>query len=256
MAPSPDHARDLYIELLKKVVSNVIYEDPTHVAGMITDASFDRTSRESGEDYPTVAHTMIGLKRLDNLHRCLADVVEDGVPGDFIETGVWRGGACIFARGLLNAYGQADRTVWVADSFQGFPELTGSDHPLDVEIDLHQYNEAVDLPTSEETVRENFARYGLLDDNVRFLAGWFKDTMPAAPVKQLAVMRLDGDSYGATMDVLDSLYERLSPGGYVIVDDYCIPACREAVHDFRDRLGIRDTIHRIDRQGAYWRHSG
>lgn len=226
------------------------------MAGMITDASFDRTSRESGEDYPTVAHTMIGLKRLDNLHRCLADVVEDGVPGDFIETGVWRGGACIFARGLLNAYGQADRTVWVADSFQGFPELTGSDHPLDVEIDLHQYNEAVDLPTSEETVRENFARYGLLDDNVRFLAGWFKDTMPAAPVKQLAVMRLDGDSYGATMDVLDSLYERLSPGGYVIVDDYCIPACREAVHDFRDRLGIRDTIHRIDRQGAYWRHSG
>ncbi|MFJ8587255.1 TylF/MycF family methyltransferase [Streptomyces sp. NPDC093595] len=248
--------RDLYLGLLKKVVTNMIYEDPTHAAGLITDPRFDREARESGEDYPVVAHTMIGMKRLDNLHQCIEDVLRDGVPGDVIETGVWRGGACIFARGVLKAHGVTDRTVWVADSFQGFPKTEADDHPMDVEMDLHQYNEAVSLPTGLETVRENFARYGLLDDQVRFLPGWFKDTMPTAPVERLAVMRLDGDSYGATMDVLTHLYGKLSPGGYVIVDDYCIPACRQAVHDFRDRMGIDDEIHQVDRQGAYWRNGG
>ncbi len=246
----------LYLDLLKKVVTNMIYEDPTNTAALLTDPTYVEESRASGEDYPTVAHTMIGLKRLDNLQKCLEDVLRDGVPGDFIETGVWRGGACIFARGLLKAHGVEDRTVWVADSFQGFPVTTEEDHEMDIDMDLHQYNEAVDLPTEMAQVQRNFERYGLLDDQVRFLPGWFKDTMPTAPVEKLAVMRLDGDSYGATMDVLTHLFPKLSPGGYVIIDDYCIPACRQAVHDFRDRHGITDEIHTIDRQGSYWRHGG
>ncbi|GAA1295021.1 TylF/MycF/NovP-related O-methyltransferase [Saccharothrix xinjiangensis] len=246
---------DLYLDLLKKTVSNLIYEDPTNVAGFITESSFTREARLAGEDYPTVAHTMIGLKRLDNLQHCLETVIRENIPGDFIETGVWRGGACIFARGLLKAHGVTDRTVWVADSFQGFPVTRPDDHALDVDMDLHQYNEAVDLPTSMESVLENFRRYDLLDDQVRFLPGWFADTMPTAPVERLAVMRLDGDSYGATTTVLDHLYARLAPGGFAIIDDYCIPACRQAVHDFRDRNGVHEEIVIIDRQGAYWRRA-
>uniref|UniRef100_UPI0005CDCEE0 Mycinamicin III 3''-O-methyltransferase n=1 Tax=Micromonospora griseorubida TaxID=28040 RepID=UPI0005CDCEE0 len=252
---SPSTGVELYLDLLKRTVSNFIYQDATHVAGLITEAAFVEEARESGEDYPTVAHTMIGMKRLNNLQHCVESALRDGVPGDVLETGVWRGGACIFARGILKAYDVRDRTVWVADSFQGFPKITDDDHPMDAEMNLHQYNEAVDLPTSLATVQRNFSRYGLLDDQVRFLPGWFKDTMPTAPFERLAVLRMDGDSYGATMDVLTHAYPRLSPGGFAIIDDYCIPACREAVHEYRDRHGISDEIVEIDRQGVYWRRS-
>ncbi|MFE4207702.1 TylF/MycF family methyltransferase [Streptomyces goshikiensis] len=246
---------DLYLDLLKKVVTNMIYEDQTNVAGLITSSSYSAELRAVGEDFPHVAHTMVGLKRLDNLQKCLEDVLRNGVPGDFAETGVWRGGACIFARGVFQAHGVRDRKVWVADSFQGFPKTTEDDHQLDVDIDLGQYNEVLSIPVDVETVKRNFARYGLLDDQVRFLPGWFKDTMPTAPIEKLAVLRLDGDSYAATREVLTSLYHKVSVGGYVIVDDYCIPACRQAVHEFRDEHGITDEIHQIDRQGSYWRRS-
>ncbi|HET9382410.1 MAG TPA: TylF/MycF/NovP-related O-methyltransferase [Streptomyces sp.] len=246
----------MYLDLLKRVVTNMIYEDQTNVAGFITDSSYSPDLRTVGEDFPRVAHTMIGLRRLDNLQECLEGVLRDGVPGDFAETGVWRGGACIFARGVFEAHGVRDRTVWVADSFQGFPKTTADDHRLDIDIDLGQYNEVLDIPVDVETVKRNFERYGLLDDQVRFLPGWFKDTMPAAPIEKLAVLRLDGDSYAATRTVLTHLYHKVSPGGYVIVDDYCIPACRQAVHEFRDEHGITEEIHRIDRQGSYWRILG
>lgn len=246
---------DLYLDLLKRAVSNLLYEDPPNIVGATAPSSFDMNARLGGEDFPTVAHTMIGLKRLDNLRHCLEIALRDDIPGDFIETGVWRGGACIFARGILKAYGVSDRTVWVADSFEGFPEVTETDHAMDIDMDLHQYNEAIGIPTEMVTVRTNFDRYGLLDDQVRFLPGWFKDTMPTAPIERLAVLRMDGDSYSATMDVLTHLYPRLSPGGYAIVDDYCLEACREAVHDYRDRNGIQEEIVEIDRQGAYWRRA-
>ena len=108
---------------------------------------------------------------------------------------------------------------------------------------------------TQATVRANFERYGLLDGQVRFLQGWFKDTLPGAPIGQLAVMRLDGDLYESTMDVLDALYARLSPGGFIIIDDYSLESCKQAVHDFRGRHDITEAIHDIDGMGAYWRRS-
>ena len=102
-------------------------------------------------------------------------------------------------------------------------------------------------------MRRNFERYGLLDDQVRFLEGWFRDTLPRAPIEKLAVMRLDGDLYESTMDGLTNLYDRLSPGGYVIVDDYSIPACRLAVEDFRRARGLTEEIVQIDWTGVFWR---
>jgi hypothetical protein len=104
-------------------------------------------------------------------------------------------------------------------------------------------------------VKRNFERYDLLDDQVRFLQGWFSETLPKAPIERLAVLRLDGDLYESTTDALVNLYDRLSPGGYVIVDDFCIPACRQAVHDFRQTRGIQDEIIQIDWTGVYWRRS-
>ncbi len=106
-------------------------------------------------------------------------------------------------------------------------------------------------------MQDNFRRYGLLDDQVRFLKGWFRDTLPDAPIERLAVLRLDGDLYESTIQALECLYDRLSAGGYVIVDDYGnVAGCRQAVHDFRAQRGINDPIRPIDWAGVYWRRSG
>lgn len=211
---------------------------------------FNAERRAEGLDWPTEADTMIGLKRLDNLEYCITEVLRKNIPGDLIETGVWRGGASIFMRAVLKAYGDRTRSVWVADSFEGLPKPDGR-YPQDVGDRLWTCKRV--LGVSLEEVKSNFARYGLLDEQVRFLAGWFKDTLPAAPIGRLAILRLDGDLYASTMDALHHLYAKLSPGGYVIVDDYVsIPTCRDAVDDFRASRKITEQLERIDWSGAFW----
>jgi O-methyltransferase len=212
-----------------------------------------RTQRMEGRDWPNLAHSMIGMKRMDNIQFCLEDVIRREVAGDFIETGVWRGGACIFARGILKAYCIKDRTVWVADSFAGLPPPDPDKYPDDAG-DVHHLLKP--LAISLEQVKANFDTYGLLDDRVQFLKGWFKDTLPKAPLKQLAVVRLDGDMYESTMDGLTNLYPKLSPGGYLIVDDYgAVPACAKAVNDYRKQHDINDSIEVIDWGGVFWKRS-
>jgi Macrocin-O-methyltransferase (TylF) len=245
-APMKD-AKDLYLDLLKRCLTNMIYQDAGVLGG--EPVPFDLHHRGEGRDWPAVAHTMIGIKRLDALHYCVEDVLNCKVPGDFIETGVWRGGACIFMRGVLKARGITDRVVWAADSFAGLPPPDAR-YPQDAGSDFHEYGE---LAVPLEQVQENFRRYGLLDDQVRFLKGWFRDTLPTAPVKSLAVLRLDGDLYESTMDALTYLYPKLEQGGYAIIDDYSIVACRQAVSDYRAAHGIKEEIIPIDWTAVMWR---
>ncbi|MFO1309111.1 MAG: TylF/MycF/NovP-related O-methyltransferase [Burkholderiales bacterium] len=211
---------------------------------------FDRERRESGKDWPATALSMIGARRMLQLQRAVEFALDQDVPGDFIETGVWRGGACILMRAVLAARGVTDRRVWVADSFRGLPPPDPARYPKDAGNMLHVFGQ---LSVSADDVRANFARYGLLDDQVRFLEGWFRDTLPAAPIERLAVLRLDGDLYESTMDALEALYDRVSPGGIVIVDDYgVLESCRAAVTDFRRRRGITETIYQVDESGVHW----
>lgn len=197
-----------------------------------------------------LSHTMIGRKRLENVQHCVEAVLADDVAGDLIETGIWRGGTCIFMQGLLMAYGATDRTVWAADSFQGVPPPSW---PQDEGFDLGPKAFPV-LAVSLEEVKMLFERYGLLSDNVRFLKGWFKDTLATAPIEKLAILRLDGDLYESTMDALVPLYDKVSAGGFVIVDDYgSCPPCKNAIDDFRRQRGISDPMQVIDPQSVYWR---
>lgn len=239
-----EEIRKCYIELLKKCLTGIIYCDRKH-----TGAPFNKLEREIGRDWPSQAHTMIGTKRMNNLQYCIESVIKHNIEGDFIETGVWRGGATIFMRGMLKAYNITDRKVWVADSFEGLPKPNLEKYPQDKGLDL--YKETF-LAVSLEEVVGNFERYGLLDDQVKFLKGWFCDTLPHVAITKLAILRLDGDLYESTMDALTNLYDKLSVGGFVIIDDFCIPACAAAVHDFRKKRGIVEPIIDIDTAGAYW----
>ncbi|MFZ9132836.1 MAG: TylF/MycF/NovP-related O-methyltransferase [Gemmobacter sp.] len=249
---------DPYVDLLLRAILNEIYLDPPLPLPFLRRkwrrAGFDVAKlRATGQDWPSVAHSMIGRARMENLRFCVETALDDGVPGDLIETGVWRGGACILMRGILRARAVTDRTVWVADSFAGLPPPDAAAYPADAG-DLH--HTMADLAVPLEEVQRNFALYGLLDDQVRFLKGWFRDTLPGAPIGQLAVLRLDGDMYESTTDALRALYHKVAPGGFVIVDDYhAVAGCKAAVHDHLATLpaAAQPEIREIDGTGVYWR---
>lgn len=255
--------RSMYLDLLKKTLVHSLWfkqekrdSQWMHSLRKFAPSIFGHprgtlSDRERGRVWPEFAHTMIGIPRMENIQHCVERVLADKVPGDLIETGVWRGGACIFMRAILKAYGITDRIVWAADSFEGLPEPNVDKAPMDRGDKHHTYPQlAVDL----ETVKRNFDAYGLLDGQVRFLKGWFKDTLPKAPIDRLAVCRLDGDMYESTMDAMNSLYPKLSIGGYLIVDDYgIVPGCRAAIDDYRREHGVSSPIEDIDGWGVFWR---
>lgn len=210
-------------------------------------------SRAIGKDWPTHGDTMIGLVRLNNIETCIKQILRDQIPGDFIETGVWKGGATIFMKALLVANEVSGRRVWVADSFAGLPPPDEQNFPADIG-DQHAAME--ELAISVEEVKDNFRKYGLLDDQVHFLKGWFKDTLSTAPIKELALLRLDGDMYSSTYTALTQLYPKLSPGGFIIIDDWgAVAACQQAVLDYRRENGITEKIEEVDWTAVYWRKS-
>lgn len=231
-------ARSLYLEVMKLALTDLLYEN------------VDAQIRRDGRDWPSRAYTMIGIKRLSNLQHCIEEVLRNEVAGDLIETGVWRGGATIFMRAVLKVDNVTNRQVWVADSFEGLPRPDPDQYPADLGNVLHQNRE---LAITMDEVKANFERFHLLDAQVCFIKGWFRDTLPVSPVKQLAILRLDGDLYESTMVALKHLYPKLSVGGYVIVDDYgAIAACQKAVDDYRTEQGIDSELTWIDWTGVYW----
>jgi cephalosporin hydroxylase len=200
-------------------------------------------------------YTTMGRARLDALEQCLDTIREQSVDGDLIECTTGRGGGGIFLRAYLDAYEMNRSTVWIADTFRsaapgtsagempypgapplpgggvGFPELQG---------DLH-------------TVRDGFARFDLLDDRVRFLAGPTSETLPDASFEKLALIVLGDAVRGDAGRVLDALYDKLAVGGFVVIDRFGALKCRDAVDEFRARRGITEPIERIDSAAAMWR---
>jgi hypothetical protein len=242
-----DCLRAAYLDLMRDSLIGRLNEDPPLPACKIE--GYQDEFRENGWDWPSKAPSMIGAKRMNNVRSECERVIEASIPGDFMETGVWRGGACIMMRAVLKAYQVTDRRVIAADSYCGLP-LPSQDVAADAGANFHTFKEFA-VPIEE--VRAVFARYGLLDEQVVFLEGLFKDTLPVAPVAALALLRLDGDMYESTMDGLTNLYHKLSPGGTLIVDDYFLfDAHRTAVDEFRGAHRIADPIIQIDHYGGYW----
>ena len=266
----------LYLELMKKTLSFLLWPEPYEPITMLNSRRsfiknklissistilariqllivYKRNSsikqRIEGQISPIYADTMIGLKRLDNLQKCVETVIEENIEGDFIETGAWRGGACIFMRAILAVHEIEDRKIFVADSFEGLPK-PNTNYSQDSE-DKHYMNTY--LAVSKEEVKNNFQKYGLLDKQVVFLEGWFEDTLPNAPIDKLSILRLDGDMYGSTIESLNNLYPKLSKGGYCIIDDYALSGCKSAVDDFRLNHNIKSKIKKIDWTGIYWK---
>lgn len=277
--PEPVPAGDpasLYLDLLKKVLLNetgleaelrIAYLHDCARSGTPPDrivlrdirlrqadrfAALARRRRDgqvSGDDIGLdCAFTMSGRHRLDHLEHCLTQVLRDGIAGDFLEAGVWRGGCGLFARGVFKAHGVADRRIWLADSFAGVPPPS---HPADAGVAL---SDRPELAIQRVLVEEAFRRFGLWGDDVILVEGLFADTLPALPVDALAVLRLDGDLFTSTLDTLSALYGKVTPGGYIIVDDYgALPGCRFAIEAFRLAKGIQAPLETVDWTCVAWR---
>jgi len=272
---SPEKSRQLYFDLLKQVLTGSLYDESAWHLLLPNEAKkgiyaavrrailrglrgrsfylvkrqpLDADRRAGGLDWPMIGYTMVGLRRLDNIQELIELVLANNVPGDFVECGVWRGGASIFARAVLDYYGAFDRNVWLADSFEGMPVPKGTDVN---DPDLHG---ADYLEVSVDEVKRNFVRFGMLDhERVKFIKGWFCDTLHKAPIEKISVLRLDGDHYSSTMDSLSALYDRVSDGGFVIVDDYdAYPSCKTAITDFFSIREIKSPLNRIDQLAVYW----
>jgi O-methyltransferase len=250
--PDAETLRRAYLDLLKLCLCDLAASTTISVGSMPGGGTASRVLRDDqrrlrsvGLDWPLQGLTMTGLRRLDDLQRCVESIVRDGVRGDLIEAGAWRGGASILMRATLDCLGDSERTVWVADSFQGFPDDEAGEH-----IDLSTY-EFLSVPLEE--VKANFARFGC-DEAVRFVPGFFEDTLPELSGGHWAIVRLDGDTYEATLTALQSLYPGLSVGGYLIIDDYgALEECSGAVDDFRAQHGITEPLEEIDWTGMRWR---
>ena len=268
---------DLYLDLMKLALSFSLWEESgipveryiykesfrkkvflhtlsylSQLAGLqvVKNKTYEQRERDEGMIWPVQAHTMIGLKRLDNIRFCVEDVLKNNIQGDLIETGVWRGGSCIFMRAILAAHGIKDRRVFVADSFEGLPKPDKKQYPQDRHDKL--YLKKI-LAITKEEVEDNFKKYGLLDEQVVFLKGWFKDTLPAVPSENFSIIRLDGDMYQSTMEAFTNLYHKLTIGGYCIIDDYGLKHCKQAVDEFRVENKITAPLQKIDWTGVFWR---
>lgn len=283
MTASIDY-KDRYIELLKSSLSASLYDEsawrrvegPMRIAStgpfkalrrviirsflasmekrgfiLLRALPFVADSREKGLDWPLFGYTMTGRRRLNKLQECIETVLAEQVAGDIVETGVWRGGGMIFATALLTIHGDTERLVWCADSFEGMPVPTVEGQSFSGTED---FSDLVSHVVTVEQLKNNFRRFDLLSERVKFLKGWFRDTLATAPIEKIAVLRLDGDLYESTREALVPLYPKLSRGGFVIVDDYnSWEGCKKAVDEYRAEHGITSPIIEIDPHSVYWR---
>lgn len=230
---------NLYIDLLKKSLIDYIDLDNN-----------DKHDKIEGKDlYPSKASkTMIGLRALENIEYCINEINKNEIEGDFIETGVWRGGATIFMKALSDIFNM-NKKVWVADSFEGLPK---SDNNIDNDFFHNESKNGLIVPLKE--VKNNFKKYNLLDNNVKFLKGWFKDTLNTKDIDKLSLLRLDGDMYSSTMQSLNYLYPKLQIGGYIIIDDYySVKECKIAIDEYRKKFNINEDMIRINWACVYWK---
>lgn len=237
---------NLYLELLKRALNNYLY-----LGGDIPFPQFEISDfRSDGWTIPESSqpHSLLASVKLNALQLLMFDVVSNNVPGDFLEAGIYKGGTAIFMRAFLKVHNISGKVVWAADSFEGIPQTKKYKHvndPVDKWADRWS--------AGYEEVLANFRRYDLLDEQVRFIKGYFSDSLPNAPFQRLSLARLDADSYESTMDALQSVYPKMSHGGYMIIDDWHLPSCRQAVIDFRKSMRISDPVQFImgARGGSY-----
>ena len=210
-----------------------------------------QAGRPAADGVGGLALTTMGEAQLDRLAEAAGRVIVEGIPGDFVEVGARGGGGGILLRAVLDALDAPDRLVWLADPFSATsPAIDGADGAERAARKPAAQRLASDL----NTVRDNLALFGLLDDRVRFLHGRPADTLPGAPMVHVALLRIGPGPAVDAERVLEILQPRLTPGAEVIVSGVADTGVDAAVTRARERLGITAPIERVDWNAVTWRH--
>ena len=237
--------RNAYIDLIKRSITNFHYLGGTSSFEEFRSVThYDLENSRWKIDRLACPLTLLTKGQLDLLESVVATLESQKVPGDFIEAGVWRGGVIVLLRALLGAYGISDRKVFAADSFEGIP-LNSSDRTDPVNAWSDRWVAKLD------EVQQNIRRFGILDERIRFVVGYFSDSLRNLSQERFALIRLDSDSYDSVLTSLEYLYPRLSKGGFLIVDDWHLQGCRDAVKDYLTKHAIAEDVHVRD-NNAFW----
>ena len=196
-------------------------------------------------------YSMLSTVRLLNLYQLISEVERLGLNGDVVECGVWNGGAAsMIARGYADAGKKVKRTIWLFDSFEGFPPPGQRDKKSEVEC----YFQGL-CKGAIDNVRDIFSKMGVSMDDVKIVKGWLNATLKVEIPKEIALLHVDTDWYDSVKAPLDHLYSRVVPGGFIVVDDYWFhEGCKAAVGDFikEQKLEGKITLIKVDRSAVYF----
>lgn len=183
---------------------------------------------ELADDLIKSGVTMLWRELFDIPMRNFSKISE--VEGDIVECGVWRGGCSIFLSHLFT-----NKNVWCYDSYEGFQPLDQTTYEYEGERHTPSFTHGAKGPLaiSLEEVKHHFKTYGLGDDpRIKFIKGFVNETLPKSPIEKISILRLDVDSYSATLDILDNLYDRVQSGGFIIFDDANLKESFMAIKEF------------------------
>ena len=277
--PPPSPEAGMYLDLLRRCLTREIFNDEDLVfapargltwkgrairraLGVVKHPRIVRLihnpqrleDKLEGVGWPRSAEVMCGSRRLEFLQKTLYAIEREGIDGDFFEGGCWRGGAVILMMAALRALrGQHRRLVWAADSFEGYPAPTANSSQDDKDL----YEERAYFHVTRSEFEQNLERYGVHGPELRVLEGYFDKSLPAAPIERLALIRIDIDGYEGVRAILENLYPKLVPGGFVVVDDYLAIGARRAIDEYIAKHRLENELHTIPQKtlakGMYFR---
>jgi O-methyltransferase len=196
-------------------------------------------------------YTMVTSKNLISLYNIVQKADALDLPGDIVECGVWNGGSSALM-GVAHRDGKTPkpaRAMWLFDSFQGLPPPSAKDGAAEQKHYFEGLNKG-----AMDNVQKIFRRLHVALDNVHIVPGWFNQTLPNALINNIAVLHIDADWYDSVKIVLDTLYDRVVPGGFIILDDYGYwEGCERALNDYFVEHAIKNVvIQRADHIGAFF----
>jgi len=185
-------------------------------------------------------YTMVTNKNLITLYNLVQQINSRNVAGDIVECGVWNGGSAAIM-GLANATQKKNainRSIWLFDSFQGLPQATQKDGEMERQRYFEGWNKG-----DTRKVKQVFTKLGVSLDNVKIIPGWFNDTLKTAAVEHIAVLHIDADWYDSVKLVLDVFYDKVVPGGFIILNDYNTwEGCNNALNDFLTERQLQGIV--------------
>jgi hypothetical protein len=200
-------------------------------------------------------NTMVTHQRMNNMFELTKYCEKNNIKGDYVECGVWKGGVVAICAYVKNKY-HSKKNIWLFDSFEGLPEPSRDDgkeaiHYARGKSDgkLVTINKCV---STLNDVKKLFKENNISWNHVIVKKGWFQDTIPKNTIRNIAILRLDGDWYESTKICIDNLYEKIIPNGFLIIDDYYRwKGCKKAIDEYFNKQKITPTYHRIDADSVY-----